>query len=379
MAVTASASETHHAASRQALVENAFATADANGDGTISLFELKGLCKKICDLPKALPLDEFDRLIVGVLHAFDSNSAGTLSFDTFIAAYNNLADQLRTFTLPTRAPAATPASSRAPNPIAEASEPAGDPMVSQWTLRDWVSTTDINGVVAEALGRYAGGDGPQALKFLQAIDGREVLATRMRADSKLLDAMVDALASAVNALQMSATDSAAELQDKFLQAGAGLLSYGGLNKFFGGLEALVGSPHPRIRGAMVVEHCEHSDSKVEFLTGNYGISTTSEIEWKFVAEPEDRRYWPVETRMVFALQSRGAEGQRRFPKRVKRQPMALGELDERTAKVNARLRTMLEPALELEESIAARLYTGPSEPSPSKPTTPPPCQPAPTE
>jgi hypothetical protein len=35
-----------------------------------------------------------------------------------------------------------------------------------------------------------------------------------------------------------------------LQEGAGLLSYGGLSTFFGGLEARIGAPRPGVRQAM---------------------------------------------------------------------------------------------------------------------------------
>ena len=88
----------------------------------------------------------------------------------------------------------------------------------------------------------------------------------MRRDSRLIDAIIDALAAGVTRLNSYSTSSATELQDKFLQEGAGLLSYGGLNKFFGGLEALVGGPNPRVHEAMKAEHVDKKDSKSPFTT-----------------------------------------------------------------------------------------------------------------
>ena len=35
---------------------------------------------------------------------------------------------------------------------------------------------------------------------------------------------------------------------------------------------------------MEVEHTKKNDSRDEFTTGNYGVSTTPEIEWWFVVE-----------------------------------------------------------------------------------------------
>ena len=51
-------------------------------------------------------------------------------------------------------------------------------------------------------------------------------------------------ASSIEELVSSRAATGAEFQAKFLQEGAGLLSYGGLNMFFGGLSKVVGDPHP---------------------------------------------------------------------------------------------------------------------------------------
>jgi lipocalin len=49
---------------------------------------------------------------------------------------------------------------------------------------------------------------------------------------------------------------------------------------------------------MKADHCEKPDSQVEFTTGNYSVVTTSEVEWKFVAEPHAPIRWPLEKRLI---------------------------------------------------------------------------------
>ena len=64
------------------------------------------------------------------------------------------------------------------------------------------------------------------------------------------------------------------------------MSFGSLDLFFGGLEALVGSPHPNVKEMMGDEHTSRGDSGREFTTGNYGVRTTSAIEYQFVVAPD---------------------------------------------------------------------------------------------
>ena len=93
--------------------------------------------------------------------------------------------------------------------------------------------------------------------------------------------------------------TAVEVQSKF--AGAIELSYSGLDTFFGGLEGVVGPPSPKLLDAMREEHCDRADSNQEFVTGNYGVRTTSKTEFLFVYDPrgegETRGLeWPRESR-----------------------------------------------------------------------------------
>ena len=106
-------------------------------------------------------------------------------------------------------------------------------------------------------------------------------------------------------LEMIGPETAEELQGKFQSVGAGMLSYAGLETFFGGLEGLVGAPLPRVRDAIAAEHCERPDSREFFTTTNYSVRTTSEIEWRFVVEPknEPENGWPTEAKLLIATTS----------------------------------------------------------------------------
>ena len=76
----------------------------------------------------------------------------------------------------------------------------------------------------------------------------------------------------------------------------GFLEYGSLNVFFGGLEGQVGSPSPKVWQMMAEEHTNRGDSNCTFTTINYSLTTSSFIEYKFVAEPDapPSEGWPGE-------------------------------------------------------------------------------------
>ena len=67
-------------------------------------------------------------------------------------------------------------------------------------------------------------------------------------------------------------------------------------------EGLVGTPDANFFEAMRREFCESLDSDVVWKTGNYGIETTSRVEWHFVVNPAKGLLelslpaWPVETK-----------------------------------------------------------------------------------
>ena len=144
-----------------------------------------------------------------------------------------------------------------------------------------------------------------------------------------------------------------EIESKF--AGAIELEYFGLETFFGGLEGVVGPPDPKVLEGMRREHVHGPGTEATdpFTTPNYGVETTSQVEWSYVAEdnatPEQLGLtaWPVEAATHLPDRSRC---------RV-RQPLATFEATVR--QYNERLQAARQPTMMTAEVIAARLYSGP--------------------
>ena len=70
--------------------------------------------------------------------------------------------------------------------------------------------------------------------------------------------------------------SGVELNKKFVDDyTASEMAFGQQDEFFKGLEGLIGPPNPDLVKGIRGEHCERTDSREPFSTGNYGIETTS--------------------------------------------------------------------------------------------------------
>eukprot|EP00966_Prymnesium_polylepis_P124768 2885656-Prymnesium_polylepis.1 len=101
-------------------------------------------------------------------------------------------------------------------------------------------------------------------------------------------------------------------------------------------------------------------------TANYEVTTSSAIEYAFVATPDSptESGWPAEEKIRRA-QAMEAGGRRAsLDQLVKsgakmREPMPLATLESFMASKNVQLEKLGEPPLMLAEAIAARLYTGP--------------------
>jgi hypothetical protein len=133
-------------------------------------------------------------------------------------------------------------------------------------------------------------------------------------------------------------------------AGGFELEFGGLETFFGGLEAVVGTPSPRVREEMEAEHCRREDSELEFSVDHYKITTTSRVEWLFVASPDGAETWGGQW---------PAERTELPPNAAPRQPLPLSAFDGEMEARNGQLRALRQPELLVDELLAARLYTGP--------------------
>ena len=102
---------------------------------------------------------------------------------------------------------------------------------------------------------------------------------------------------------------------------------------------------------------ESSSSKPRgALRSNYGVQTTSAVEWAFVvgedAVPAGLARWPV-------------EAEEKLPDRSRcRRKTPLAALEEKAEQINVKLKEANQPELLREEIIAANLYTGPVRRSP---------------
>jgi hypothetical protein len=116
---------------------------------------------------------------------------------------------------------------------------------------------------------------------------------------------------------------------------------------------------------MANEHTNANDSRVEFTTTNYSVTTTPETEWWFVAEPHMKIEWPVEKMLSDSADRSGHM----------RKPLPIAKLDESIIVINFRLEKVGEKAMFLlVEGFGARLYTGPmcaSSPAHGPPQLPP--------
>ena len=220
-------------------------------------------------------------------------------------------------------------------------------------------------MVAHALlgeGFQAGGDELEAMRELgRSHNLEQVLQARVVAAAPMID---KGLAPRLKRLSTSKEATSAEMQDKFSQDAQGMLEYGSLKVFFGGLEGLVGSPNPNVMAAMAEEHTAGVDATREFTTGNYDLTTTSAIEWAFVATPEapPPTGWPVEQKIIAAIA--GGEGDDLAAIRASgaqpRQPQPVAQIEASMERcVNVQLRPLGEPEMTLVEAIGLREYTGP--------------------
>jgi hypothetical protein len=160
---------------------------------------------------------------------------------------------------------------------------------------------------------------------------------------RVMSLYAETLSEAAAQLSRAKAATAEELNSKFATEKSFELAFGKLSDFSRGLEGMIGAPNPNIMEAMMKEHCNSKDSKTEFTPSNYGITTTSEIEWEFVTNPEKRTTWPVETK------------NNTHPRKA----TPLAEFLDKLSEINERLAKLGLPTLIKEEVIGLRLYTGP--------------------
>ena len=231
----------------------------------------------------------------------------------------------------------------------------GEPeLESAWSVAGWLESCALHERVAAALQPPAGAD---AFEYVRTLS-REALEARLSAAG--MGALADAVWARLEELRGQGAATAAELSAKFVSDGEafkGEMQYGSLAVYFGGLEKLKGPPlllpdargDRTVREAMRVEHCGRSDCAAPFSTSNGIERATAELEWEFVEAP----VVGAEGRYV----ERGGGFREAHPEwcRVAR---PLSSFEGALAETNAQLKTRGHVALEWDELVAGRLYTG---------------------
>ena len=128
------------------------------------------------------------------------------------------------------------------------------------------------------------------------------------------------------------------------------LTLGPLSDFFGGLQQVIGLPSTKRAEGMEAEHTKSADSAASFTTGNYGVKTSSLIEYYFVVDPSGKEAelgpWPSEARLLEDAS-------------LCRKPCALATFAKQRRKIDAQLHRTQTTALADTEFVGLRLYTGP--------------------
>ena len=221
------------------------------------------------------------------------------------------------------------------------------PASERWRLSALLSSAGATEPLAAAL---LGADVEDELAATRKLGqhGKAALLSALQS-SDILTALVDRIWPEIELL--AAIDKAAtvdELHDKFLLDGkAFTLQLGGLDKFYGGLEGIVGAPNPQIDEGVLHDHCGMADATIRFDMPNGKMTTTSTIEWRFVSSPEN-----------------GADGKgspfEPYPNQTKaRKPLRYEAFDAELKERNEALVREGQAPLGREEFLSARLYTGP--------------------
>jgi hypothetical protein len=252
--------------------------------------------------------------------------------------------------------------------------------VSGWTVSKFLSSLGTGAVLEAALLAPLGAcaDETQHYVYLRTLGGlpqpeRQKVLRLLLAER--LDTLAEALSDGVAALQPDdrsmrvrtdgrtrfADDDAEDAARASRRSGrfaeqAEVLSFGGLSEFFGGLELLVGTPHPSVLEAIEREHCAAADSSEPYVSLNYGVTTSSEQEYFFVADPVAG----LEKLGIAAFPSepKPEDGLERAASFVPRVAHPMSVFSRKILGRNDELKQLGTDGLLDAEFVAARLYTG---------------------
>ena len=123
---------------------------------------------------------------------------------------------------------------------------------------------------------------------------------------------------------------------------------------------MVGEPHPDVLRYMRLEHTASTDSRTAFITANFAMRTTSEIEFWFVNNPDGApASFTLEQRQGKTVRIEGWPEESSSGAGGCRKPTSPSSFEAARRDCNNSLSTNGWPKLGEAEFIAARLYTGP--------------------
>jgi hypothetical protein len=215
----------------------------------------------------------------------------------------------------------------------------------EWSTTAWLDSLNLREVVAAAIPVPIGEVPFQVVRALSEA------CLRAQLSAAGLEGLLEVIWAGVVELQEQRSATGAELSAKFAADGEafkGEMGFGGLDDFFGGLEALIGSPlllDGSLQAAMEDEHCRRADCAMPFDTSNGVRGAMPELEWEFVVAPDAEKTY-VE---------RGGEFVTRHPDWC-RMPMPLTHFLWKMKDVNVQLTSAGQSILITEEVISGRLY-----------------------
>ena len=152
-------------------------------------------------------------------------------------------------------------------PLQQPADARSDPRGVGWSSSAWLESLHLHECVAATFCPDAAA--PNQFEVMRKLS-RDHIRARL-ASSILVRELTERIAAAAQALNQQAAPTASALNSKFTSDTSRELSYGSLEVFYGGLDALIGPPifiEESLWRAMEYEHTEMLDSDEIFRSSN---------------------------------------------------------------------------------------------------------------
>jgi hypothetical protein len=166
-----------------------------------------------------------------------------------------------------------------------------------WDAKQWLAAEGCSDMLEEVLlgplkkvMEIGDNVGTVELELIRAIanekEPRAVVMSLLE-KSMAMQRITDFILVKMDKLMKAAAESGQALNSKFVEEyNSNEMAFGGQESFFKGLDGLIGPPNPNLLEGMRNEHSQCKDSHIEFETPNYGVITTSHVEYLVVVEPD---------------------------------------------------------------------------------------------